>query len=222
MDLFSALNNASVIAALREEAATVLREHNGIWTKQAVSKLYRLDSVIRESTRMSGIGGTSMARKVKVPGGMTLPDGTWVPENNTIGVSMDGIHFDEEIYENPLVFDPFRFSRPREMHKPGDKPLVNEDFVTTSTSFLPWTPWMVRLFFLSLRLGDPRANVSLFVLSPGRFFAANNLKIMFAHLLLNYEVEPFETRPPNISIDVISVVPMTAKMRIRRRVGEKV
>lgn len=79
---------------------------------------------------------------------------------------------------------------------------------------------MVRLFFLSLR--DPRTNVSLFVLSPGRFFAANNLKIMFAHLLLNYEVEPFETRPPNISIDVISVVPMTAKMRIRRRVGEKV
>lgn len=138
MDLFSAPNNASVIAALREEAATVLREHNGIWTKQAVSKLYRLDSVIRESTRMSGIGGTSMARKVKVPGGMTLPDGTWVPENNTIGVSMDGIHFDEEIYENPLVFDPFRFSRPREMHKPGDKPLVNEDFVTTSTSFLPF------------------------------------------------------------------------------------
>lgn len=88
----SAPNAEGLVEALREEASAVLREHNGVWTKQAISKLYRLDSAIRESARMSGIGGTAMARKVKVPGGMTLPDGTWVPANVTIGVAMDGIH----------------------------------------------------------------------------------------------------------------------------------
>ncbi|KAF9075520.1 cytochrome P450 [Rhodocollybia butyracea] len=203
LDIHSAHNAEELVEALREEASVVLREHNGVWTKQAISKLYRLDSAIRESARMSGIGGTAMARKVKVPGGMTLPDGTWVPENVTIGVAMDGIHFDEESYENPLKFDPFRFSRPREQYLAGlagDKPPVNEDFVTTSERWLPFGHGIHGC--------------------PGRFFASNNLKMMLAHLLLNYEVQPWKVRPPNISIDVISVVPMQATMMVRRRVAK--
>ncbi|KAF9075522.1 cytochrome P450 [Rhodocollybia butyracea] len=203
LDIHSAPNAEELVEALREEASVVLREHNGVWTKQAISKLYRLDSAIRESARMSGIGGTAMARKVKVPGGMTLPDGTWVPENVTIGVAMDGIHFDEEFYENPLKFDLFRFSRPREQYLAGligDKPPVNEDFVTTSERWLPFGHGIHGC--------------------PGRFFASNNIKMMLAHLLLNYEVQPWKVRPPNISIDVISVVPMQATMMIRRRVAK--
>ena len=51
-----------------------------------------------------------------------------------------------------------------------------------------------------------------------RFFATNNIKLILAHLLLNYDVQPFPARPPNISLGDISVVPVKATMRIRRRV----
>jgi hypothetical protein len=53
--------------------------------------------------------------------------------------------------------------------------------------------------------------------SPGRFFAANNIKMILAQILLNYDIQPFPSRPPNISLGDISVVPVKAKMMIRRR-----
>jgi len=200
LDIFSAHNSEYLITALREEASAVFREHNGEWTKSAVAKLYRLDSAIRESARVSGVGGTSMARKVRADDGITLPDGTWIPNGATVGVSMDGIHFDQAFYENPLEFDAFRFSRPREEHILADsteKPRANEDLVTTSAHWLPFSHGIHAC--------------------PGRFFAANNVKIILAHLLLNYDVQPFDTRPPNISIGDISVVPVKATMMVRRR-----
>lgn len=51
--------------------------------------------------------------------------------------------------------------------------------------------------FLSTRLHIARINLVL--CSPGRFFASNELKAMFAHLLVTYDVK-FENegvRPPN-------------------------
>lgn len=141
LDIFSAPNSEFLIATLREEASDVLREHNGEWTKAALAKLYRLDSAIRESARVSGVGGTSMARRVRADDGITLPDGTWIPQNVTVGVSMDGIHFDEAFYENPTEFDAFRFSRRREQHvlSGNEKSRANEDLVTTSAHWLPFS-----------------------------------------------------------------------------------
>lgn len=31
--------------------------------------------------------------------------------------------------------------------------------------------------------------------SPGRFFVAHELKIMFAHLIMNYEIKPITEKP---------------------------
>ena len=157
LDIFSAANSDSLITALREEATTVFREHNGEWSKAAIAKLYRLDSAIRESARVSGVGGTAMARRVRADGGITLPDGTWIPKNATVGVSMDGIHFDEAFYDKPLEFDAFRFSRPREESiASGEKSRVNEDLVTTSPHWLPFShgihAWSVNLSLFSSAL----------------------------------------------------------------------
>lgn len=136
LDLYSAPNAPALIAELRAEAASVLAEHNGKWTKAALGKLYKLDSTIRESGRVSGVGSTSMARRVKNETGVTLPDGTWLPKNATVGVTMDGAHFDEEYYVDPRKYDAFRYSRAREQRiQAGEKP-VNEDLVTTSPHYL--------------------------------------------------------------------------------------
>ncbi|KAJ7025237.1 cytochrome P450 [Mycena alexandri] len=193
LDIWSAPDAANVISALREEAERVLQEHNGEWSKSAVAKLHRLDSAIRESARVSAIGGNALARRVKIDG-FTLPNGLAVAKNSTIGVSMDGIHFDEAYYDHPYVYDPFRFSRPREE---AEKPRTNEDLVTTSVHWLPFSHGLHAC--------------------PGRFFAANNVKMILAQLLLDYEIRPFATRPPNVAIGDMSVVPVTATMMIRKR-----
>ncbi|KAJ7648218.1 cytochrome P450 [Mycena polygramma] len=197
LDIWSAPDVENVLAALREEAQEVLQEH-GEWSKAALAKLHRLDSAIRESARVSAIGGNALARRVKVDG-FTLPNGLPVAKGSTIGVSMDGIHFDPEYYDDPTVYDPFRFSRPREEALKSGTPRVNEDLVTTSVHWLPFSHGLHAC--------------------PGRFFAANNVKMILVQLLLNYEIQPFATRPPNMAIGDMSVVPVDATMMIRKRVS---
>jgi cytochrome P450 len=137
LDIWSTPNAEELVSKLRDEAEGVFREFDGHWTKAALAKLIHLDSAIRESARVSGVGGTALARRVRADDGITLPDGTWIPKNSTVGVSMDGIHFDEEFYDNPREFRPFRFVRPQD----GEK-RPNEDLVTTSPHWLPFSHGM--------------------------------------------------------------------------------
>ncbi|KAJ7442451.1 cytochrome P450 [Mycena latifolia] len=196
LDIWSAPASQNVVTILREEAKRVFAEHDGEWTKAAVAKLVRLDSAIRESARVSGIGGSALARRTKVD--VTLPNGVVIPRDNCVGVSMDGIHFDEDYYPNARQYDAFRFSRPREEPTLASKPRTNEDLVTTSTHWLPFSHGLHAC--------------------PGRFFAANNVKMILAHLLINYDIQPYIARPANLSMGDILVVPRAAEMLIRRRV----
>ncbi|KAF8214831.1 cytochrome P450, partial [Mycena galopus ATCC 62051] len=176
LDIWSSSPEQNVVEILREEAQRVYAENNGQWTKAAVAQLVRLDSAIRESTRVSCIGGASIARRTKCD--VTLPNGMVIPKDNCVGVSMHGIHFDEENYPSARQYDAFRFSRPREEASVrSEKPHMNEDLVTTSERWLSFGHGMHAC--------------------SGRFFAANNVKLILAHLLINYEIQPFAVRPPN-------------------------
>ncbi|KAJ7185024.1 cytochrome P450 [Mycena filopes] len=197
LDIWSSPPSQNVVEILREEAERVLAEHKGEWTKAAIAKLVRLDSAIRESARVSSIGGAGMARRTKRD--VTLPNGLVVPKDNCVGVSMHGLHFDPEYYPSPYEYDAFRFSRPREEAAlSAEKVHMNEDLVTTSVHWLPFGHGIHAC--------------------SGRFFAANNVKLMLAHLLLNYEIKPFDVRPVNPSFSDMQVVPRHAEMVIRRRV----
>ncbi|KAJ7839961.1 hypothetical protein B0H14DRAFT_2587708 [Mycena olivaceomarginata] len=161
---------------------------DGEWSKAALAKLHRLDSAMGESAWVSAIGGNALARRVKVDD-FTLPNGLAVPKNSTIGVSMDGIHFDEEYYDRPTEA------------LASDEPRVNVDLVTISVHWLPFSHVVSFSFFFC----------------PGRFFPANNVKMILAQLLFDYEIEPFAARPPNFAIGDMSVVPVDATMVIRKR-----
>ncbi len=56
--------------------------------------------------------------------------------------------------------------------------------------------------------------------SPGRFFAANEIKAIFAHILLNYDVQ-FENgsmdRPDNIYLGALTIPNTKAKVMFRKR-----
>ena len=55
--------------------------------------------------------------------------------------------------------------------------------------------------------------------SPGRFFAAQQLKLVLAHIAQNYEIEPIAKRPANHWFVGSSGPPLDATIRIRRREG---
>ena len=63
-----------------------------------------------------------------------------------------------------------------------------------------------RIFFLTPFLG------------PGRFFAVNELKVMFAHILMNYDVK-FEDgiRPLNRYFDEIVMPDTSAQVMFRKQ-----
>lgn len=53
--------------------------------------------------------------------------------------------------------------------------------------------------------------------SPGRFFAATNLKLLLANIVLYYDIEPIPSRPKNNYLAMMVGPPMEATLRVRRR-----
>lgn len=108
-DLLSSPPEKQYVERIRDEAATVLQESNGAWTRSAVARLYLADSVIRESMRCSTIGGRGAVHEVMPKEGLTLPDGQFVPQGAYLGLPFIPIHRDEEFYPRPDEFSPERF-----------------------------------------------------------------------------------------------------------------
>ncbi len=53
--------------------------------------------------------------------------------------------------------------------------------------------------------------------SPGRFFAANQLKLTLAHIAMLYEIEPLPKRPETRWFAGSMTPPMSETLRVRRR-----
>ena len=64
MDIYSSPNRDEYVAGIREETEQVLQKHNGEWSKDAVNDLLRVDSIIRETMRVSGLGDIGLPRIV--------------------------------------------------------------------------------------------------------------------------------------------------------------
>ena len=114
LDLVSSDPSLHYLDQLREEAAAVLAENDGIWTKKGLSKMYRIDSALRESLRISAFLADGMVRKVVAKDGVTTPEGLHIPFGAYVAVSSIGIHNDEKYYTNPATYDAFRFVKQRE------------------------------------------------------------------------------------------------------------
>lgn len=96
-----------VFAALRREAASVLRGAGGVWDKAAVGRLVLMDSTLRESLRFSAFKARGVERQVMKE--IVLPDGTLLPEGTKVGMPTTEIHMDPDFYSDPAVFRHDRF-----------------------------------------------------------------------------------------------------------------
>lgn len=195
-DLVSSPNAAAYIQELREEIEEVLSANHGKWDKNALAKLVKTDSAIRESLRISTFMTHGMDRMVVSPNGVTMQDGLHLSQGTRITTSPYYIHHDSDIYKDPEVYDPFRFSR----GKAGETKVsesTNVSIVNTSDTFLSF--------------GHGRHAC------PGRFFAAAEMKLLLAYIILNYDIKPLQTRPSSQFIGETILPPLAASIFVKRR-----
>jgi cytochrome P450 len=193
---------------LREEVEEVVKSEG--WTKAGLDQMHKIDSFIRESQRLSPLSNrkwtppffVSLTTNLKpflvllsrvAVKNFTFSDGTIIPQGTFVSVSTHNVHFNDKVYEDPLRFDGFRFSSMRE----GSAKKVG--MVSSSPDHLPF--------------GHGRH------VCPGRYFAACELKLMFAHIVATYDVklEIEGVRPPDMWIMSSCVPNPNANVLFRKR-----
>ncbi|KAF8549787.1 cytochrome P450, partial [Imleria badia] len=190
--LFYLAANPQYIQPLREEVEGIVEKEG--WSKAALSKMRKVDSFLKECQRLEGMSSVSLIRMALKD--FTFSDGTFIPKGTRIFTAARSVHRDEAVYESALAFDPFRFSRLRE----GDSEGVKHQYISTTPEYIPF--------------GHGRHAW------PGRFFAANELKTMLAHILVMYDVklEDNAARPKTLHFVTSNVPDPSAKVMFRRRV----
>ncbi|PQE10414.1 hypothetical protein CJF32_00000961 [Rutstroemia sp. NJR-2017a WRK4] len=196
------------VAPLREELEAVIAENKsrgggGMLTKVELTKLWKMDSFIKESQRMNPPIIVQMRRYLTAP--LTLPSGHTLPAGTFCGVDAQATNRTVPYYDASPIrhrqepfdkFDGFRFSKLRSV--PGNE--HRYQFVTSSTD--------------SLNFGHGTHAC------PGRFFASNEIKIAFAEMLMRWDVrlKPGEARPANLFMDTNVMPNMKGEVQMKRRV----
>ena len=132
--LYRLLANPEYIEPLRQEVEAVVAEEG--WTKAGLDKMYKIDSFVRETQRLDGIGLSSVCSLFRFPTRLLMPvllvglvrfasrpftfsNGITVPAGTLVAVPLSAIHTDGEIYPSPSEFDGFRFAKLREQDEGG-------------------------------------------------------------------------------------------------------
>lgn len=138
LDLYGSPKADEFVAGLREECERVLAAHDGKWTKAAVNELKRVDSAIKESMRMTSLNMIGVARIIKNKEGITLSNGISIPAGVRVTTSNVAIHQDDQYYDKPHEYDPFRFSASSETADVNVLEKKGQGLVTTSMQFIPF------------------------------------------------------------------------------------
>ncbi|KAJ7066322.1 cytochrome P450 [Mycena amicta] len=187
---------------MREEAERVVAEEG--WSKAALNSMHKIDSFLRETQRLNGIGPVVMHRRVVAKEGFRLADGTFLPYGSLLCCASKPAQYDPANYENPDQFDGFRFAKEREAQ------LAREDFDPKEHVF---GRQMITTAPEHLAFGTGKHAC------PGRFFAVTELKAMLAHLVLEYDIkaEVEGVRPPDEVFGVRAYPNSKGKVFLRKR-----
>lgn len=122
-----------------------------------------LDAFLKESARVSAFESTGVRREALTP--FTFSDGLKVSTGDWICVPHRSMMRDSRFFSAPLEFNAFRFFSNTVVG--GASPCKPSRLVDASDQWLVW--------------GSGR------ILCPGRFYATLMLKLVIAHILLNYD-----------------------------------
>jgi hypothetical protein len=136
------------IQPLREEVESIVKEQG--WTKSAIFNMRKLDSFLREAQRLNSFSLSKdypsncriphdtrllVAMERQALKDFTFSNGTFIPKGTYVAAVARPVHMDEDIYEDPLTFKPFRFAEAREGADDA-KDAVKNQLVTTSLQYL--------------------------------------------------------------------------------------
>lgn len=152
------------IQPLREEIRNAMHENNGVINSRALQSMTQLDSYMKEVIRVYTPFITSFNRRVLK--GITLSNGQYIPAGVILEVPAAAVYADSTYYPSASEFDGFRFSKLRKQGSVSDN--ARNQFVTTNEA--------------NLMFGYGRHAC------PGRFFATNEIKMILARLVLDYDI----------------------------------
>jgi cytochrome P450 len=182
-----ALLSQEDVESIRREVEEALESEGG-WTKGALDKFYKLDSALREIGRCPGLMQVVLSRVAVV--GCELEDGKYIPPGYRVAIDMKAIHFDPEIYPDPYRCDLFRFDKLRSSDPSDSK----YSFSTIDATYLPFSAGRHAC--------------------AGRWFASMELKLMLAHIILEYDISyppGITTRPKNILFTSAGIHPSSGQ-----------
>lgn len=200
-DIASSPDMATILSEIRTEVRSVMPPGDEKWSKSSVTAMVKTDAVLRESMRYSSFMTGALHRKVVAKEGITTPDGLHIKRGNVVAVPALPVHRDPNTYHNPDTFVPLRFLRSTgedsQQQQTEERKARSTNTVDTSLVFLPF--------------GHGRHGC------PGRFFAANELKLLLAYIALNYDIEPLKARPEPIAFGSVLTPNPNVSIRIRRK-----
>ncbi|OBT75504.1 hypothetical protein VF21_04934 [Pseudogymnoascus sp. 05NY08] len=212
----------SIIDALREEAATALVEHNDIWTKATAAQMIKMDSVCRETLRLHTFANRTLFKRV-VSNSLVTEDGITLPKGAMLSLLAQPAQTDPEVFEAPLKFDPFRFSRAREAaavaastNSQSPIPSIGLNSNNVSSNGPPTHPPGKLPLISTSSINLPFAHGRH--ACPGRFIVDFEMKIVLAYLLTHYDMEVVKREKPwREWAAEASMLVKGGKVRIRRR-----
>ncbi|KAF2478137.1 putative cytochrome P450 [Lindgomyces ingoldianus] len=190
--IFDLCTHPEYIGLLRKELLDVVGDSRG-FSKQDLNRLRKLDSFLRESQRFNPPILLSPQRVAVTD--ITLRDGLVIPKDQSIAFPSANLMTDPTLVPNPETFDAFRSYRKRE--QPGKS--MMHMMVSTEKD---------HLYF-----GHGKQAC------PGRFFAANEIKIIVARLLLDFEFRLSEGKGGfrTWTVDEMCFADPRARIEMRRR-----
>jgi cytochrome P450 len=231
LDLYGSPDREDILSGLEAECRQVSATHDGLGSKEAVDRLHRTDSVIRESMRVSDVAVTALARDV-VGKPLDLGNGIQVPQGTRVVFPTQAIHQDADNYADPLRFDAFRFSRPFEgLSTPNGSGASSNNNRRSSDEAIGNGTHNSAIGATGSGKDEPERNSLTTITSsflafgygkhacPGRWFASQTMKQALAGIVLNYDVE-ITSRPKTRQVLLNMMIPPTgAQMRFRRKVN---
>lgn len=191
--LYDLISHPEYIPILREEIVSVYKADNHVWTRHSYNRLAKLDSLMRESQRLSPPQFLSFHRIMKRD--FVLSDGTKLPKDSHVCMATQAIQNDPSITPDPITFDPLRYYKLRQ--RPGEEHM--HQFANADRT--------------ALNFGYGKNAC------PGRFFASLEIKIIVTRLLMEFDMESGEKagRPRNSTVHEFIVPDMKANIWFKKR-----
>ncbi|KAJ3876069.1 cytochrome P450 [Lentinula edodes] len=188
------------ISILREEVEQQLDSGNTTtWTREALGRCVKLDSFLKETLRLHGLGAIWMPRLAVSD--FFFSDGTHIPPGYFVATAATAVHENDALYENARDFNGFRFSSMRKgtLGRPETEKDWQYRMTSNSESYLAF--------------GGGRH------LCPGRFFASMEMKCLMAYLVLHYDLKTLKdgVRPPDEWFGPTSNPARNARVLFHRR-----